>query len=79
MQYALQEQKNIIYYMYDDDLGLGINFQILSKHPLFQDDCVFLAMYKPPLEMFQGLRAEMLPNVGVVPVLDPSFTEGNIN
>ena len=36
-------------------------------------------MYNPPLEMFQGLQQEMLPNVGVVPILDPDFKEGNIN
>ena len=40
---------------------------------------MFLAMYNPPLEMFQGLQQEMLPNVGVVPILDPDFKEGNIN
>ena len=65
--------------MYTDDVGMSISYQILSTHPLFEDNSVFLAMYKPNLAMFQGLTADMLPNIGVVPVLDPDFTEGNIN
>lgn len=78
MQYALEEQKNIVYYMYEGEKGLSINFMALSNHPLFEDNSVFLALYNPPYEYFEGLTKEMLPNVGVVPKLDVGFTEGHI-
>ena len=64
--------------MYKEDEGMNINFQILSNHPLFEDS-VFFAMKDPPIEMFQGLKEDMLPNIGVIPKLDPEFKEGNIN
>lgn len=52
--------------MYDDDQQVSLNFKALSVHPLLADDCAFLALYKPPEEMFPGLKKEMLPSIGVV-------------
>lgn len=78
IQYALEEQKNIIYYMYEGHKGLSLNFMALSNHPLFEDNSVFLAIFNPPYHLFEGLKKEMLPNVGVVPKLDVGFTEGHI-
>ena len=78
IQYALEEQKNIVYYMYEGHTGLSLNFKALSNHPLFEDNSVFLAIFNPPYHLFEGLTKEMLPNVGVVPKLDVGFTEGHI-
>lgn len=64
--------------MYEGKDGISINFMALSQHPLFEDNCVFLALFNPPYEQFEGLRKEMLPNVGIVPKLDVGFTEGHI-
>jgi hypothetical protein len=35
-------------------------------------------MKDPPAHIFDGLKKEFLPSVGVVPKLDESFEEGHI-
>jgi len=57
---------------------MELSFKQLSNHPLFKEDCFFMKLKDPPLEMFQGLRKEMLPIVGAIAKLDESFTEGHI-
>uniref|UniRef100_A0A7S3MVM5 Uncharacterized protein n=1 Tax=Strombidium inclinatum TaxID=197538 RepID=A0A7S3MVM5_9SPIT len=76
--YSLEQQKHVIYYMYDDEDGVSLNFKAISAHPIFEEDCVFMALYEPPTQMFPGLTKDMLPSIGVVPRLDPNFKEGNI-
>lgn len=78
IQHAKTEQKNVIYYMYADDKGPSVSFKSLSLHPLFLEDSVFIAMKDPPAHIFDGLKKEFLPSVGVVPKLDESFEEGHI-
>ena len=68
----------MIYYMYADDKGPSVSFKSLSLHPLFLEDSVFIAMKDPPAHIFDGLKKEFLPSVGVVPKLDESFEEGHI-
>jgi len=52
MQYAKDEQKHVVYYMYRDDQQMSITYKHLSNHPLFKEDCVFLGMKDPPMELF---------------------------
>ena len=68
----------MIYYMYADDKGPSVAFKALSLHPLFLENSVFIAMKDPPAHIFDGLKKEFLPSVGVVPKLDESFEEGHI-
>jgi len=35
-------------------------------------------MKDPPYEIFKGLNEKMLPSIGLIPKLDDSFSEGNI-
>lgn len=44
VRHAKDEQKNVIYYMYRSDQKVSLDFKAVSKHPLFQDDCVFLSL-----------------------------------
>ena len=78
MQYAKDEQKHVVYYMYRDEQQLSLAFKHISNHALFKDECVFLAMKDPPMQLFQGLRKEMMPSIGFIPRLDESFKEGKI-
>ena len=78
MQYAKAQQKNVVFYMFNDEDGVSINFKTLSTHELFAEDTVFISLFNPPLEQFGGLKAEMLPTLGVVPKLDPDFSGGGI-
>ena len=64
--------------MYNDENGVSINYRVLSMHPLFRDDCVFLSLANPSPDMFVGLELSMLPTIGVVPKLDENFKEGNV-
>mmetsp|Transcript_3358 Transcript_3358/g.5612 ORF Transcript_3358/g.5612 Transcript_3358/m.5612 type:complete len:118 (-) Transcript_3358:865-1218(-) len=45
--YAQEQQKNVVYFMYDDGQSVSISFKALSTHPLLQEDCVFMALFKP--------------------------------
>jgi hypothetical protein len=45
-----QLQRNIVYYMFNDEEGVSINFKALSGFDLFQDDTVFISLFNPPLE-----------------------------
>ena len=57
LQYAKEEQKHVIYYMYDD-VDINLAFKALSKHPVFKDDCVFWSLHDPDVKFFQGLDKE---------------------
>jgi hypothetical protein len=61
-----------------DDTDINLNFKALSKHPIFQEDCVFWSLHDPDVKFFQGLNKENLPSIGVVRRLDPEFKEGEI-
>lgn len=78
IQYAKEQQKHVVYYMYRDEQQISLTFRHLSNHPVFKEDCAFLGIKDPPYQMFQGLTAEMLPSLGIVPRLDESFQEGHI-
>lgn len=45
-----QLQKNIVYYMFNDEDGVSINYKALSRFELFKDDTVFISLFNPPLE-----------------------------
>ena len=77
LQYAKEEQKHVVYYMYDDT-DINLNFKALSNHPLLKDDCVFWSLHDPDTKFFQGLQKEALPSIGIVKALDPEFKEGEI-
>ena len=51
LQHAKEEQKNIIYYMYDDT-DISLTFKAVSKHPILQEDCVFWALHDPDVKYF---------------------------
>ena len=77
LHHAKEEKKNIIYYMHKDK-EVSIGFKALSKHPIFYD-CVFLSLYDPPKDYFQGLTDDALPSIGLVKALGDDFNEGNIS
>jgi len=35
-------------------------------------------MKDPPYDIFKGLNEKMLPSIGLIPKLDETFTDGNI-
>ena len=37
-----------------------------------------MAIQNPIMEMFNGLRKEMLPTVGIIPAINENFKEGNV-
>jgi len=78
LQYAKEQKKNVIYYMYTGEQEISISFRQLSNHPVFAEDCVFLGMKDPPYEIFKGLNEKMLPSIGLIPKLDDDFKEGNL-
>lgn len=78
IQHAKEEQKHVVYYMYSDDTGPTVTFKALSMHPIFQEDCVFITLKDPPTHLFEGLKKEYLPSIGVVEKLDEKFEEGSI-
>jgi hypothetical protein len=76
VNYAQQQQKNIVYFMYAEGQAVSIAFKALSTHPLFKEDSVFLSLFNPPLQMFPGLKQEMMPSIGIVHKIAPDFVEG---
>jgi hypothetical protein len=54
LQYAKEEQKHVVYYMYDDT-EINLSFKAISQHPVFKDDCVFWSLHDPDTKFFQGL------------------------
>jgi len=62
--------------MFNDEDGVSINFKAISRFDLFRDDTEFISLFNPPLEQFDGLQQEHLPIIGLVPKVDPDFTEG---
>jgi len=51
---SLEEHKHLIYYLYDDDKGVDINFKALSVDPWMQDDFAFVSLYNPSQQLRQG-------------------------
>lgn len=78
VRHAKDEQKHVVYYMYRQDQDVSLDFKAVSQHPLFADDCVFLSMRDPSVEIFQGLDTRLLPIIGVVQKLGPEFQDGHI-
>lgn len=52
VQHALHEQKNVIYYMFDDENGVSLGFKAISNNPIFKDNSIFLSLQNPPAEYF---------------------------
>lgn len=52
VRYAKDEQKNVVYYMYRSDQEISLDYKAVSQHPLFSEDCVFLSMQDPPIDVF---------------------------
>jgi hypothetical protein len=64
--------------MYRDDQTVSLDYKAVSQHALFEDECIFLSLPNPSEKVFKGIDLAMLPIIGVVKKLDPSFAEGNI-
>lgn len=82
VQLGRNEQKNVIYTLYRDKLPL--NFKALTTHPIFFDgvehssDITFVAVDNVDMQNFGGLTEDMLPALGVIEKIDPTFSEGEL-
>lgn len=77
LKYAKDLQQSVVYLMYNEE-HVNLAFKALSKHPIFYD-CVFFSFYKPSPSQFVGLTSEILPSLGFIEALDPTFVEGNVS
>lgn len=59
-KYTKEENKTLIFYLYDDVKGVDINFKALSVDPWMEDDFAFVSIHNPSDKLRDG---ENLPTV----------------